>query len=109
MKKKQLSEQDEINKERLVDINLILQYMETLDVTKEYFTELGEGHLRGLASAQDEVKFVDKKLYDKLKEQNVEMYCDYNTQTSKVIEKNTKLKEQINYYKKNYSKKWFKW
>ena len=59
-------ETDNYNRERLVDINLILQYMESLDVTKEYFTELGEGHLRGLASVKDEIKFINIDLYNKI-------------------------------------------
>lgn len=65
MAKTSNKEQEEYNKQRIVDINLVLQYMQQLDINKEYFTDIGEGHLRGLASLKDELTFISKQKYDK--------------------------------------------
>ncbi len=47
--------------------------MESFDINKEYFTELGEGHLRGLASLRDELVFVSKEKYDDLEKELTEL------------------------------------
>jgi len=96
-------ELDEYNKERIIDINLTLQYIKSLDIEKEYFTDIGIGHLRGLASLKDELKFISIHKYNDLQQK-------YNNIQSKLMltsKENKKLKEEIEQLK---SKKWWnKW
>ncbi len=99
-------EQEEYNKERIIDINLILQYMETLDINKDYFTELGEGHLRGLASVKDEMKFVSQEMYDKL---TID-YTHLLVKIEQLTKENSELKDKYNdllRQNKKLKKKWF--
>jgi len=108
---KKKNEQAEYNKERLVDINLILQYMESLDVTKEYFTELGEGHLRGLGSVKDEIKFISKKGFNIIFEER-ELYkramVELEIENKELQDTITGLKIICKSQKKRLDKKWFK-
>lgn len=84
MAKIQNKEQETQNKERLVDIVLILQYMKSLDVNNEFFTDKGEGFIEGLASVKDEIAFVDKELYE---------ICDEDR--CRLLRENLRLKEQL--------------
>jgi len=96
-------EQEDFNKERIVDINLVLQYMQNFDITKEYFTEIGEGHLRGLASVKDELRFVSKEDYKKLKNKDKSLKVSVKELKSSILsleEENKKLKEVIKKLKK---------
>jgi len=81
-------EQDKINRERLVDIVLVIQYMKELDISKEFFTDRGEGFIEGLVSSCDEIKFIHQDKYDKL------------------LSNNKSLKDEIKRLKQN-KKRWF--
>jgi len=94
MTKKSKNEQQDINKERIIDINLVLQYMSAYDINKEYFTELGEGHLRGLGSVKDEIKFISKDKYNKLL-LKYSMLKEKPSKIKELEEENSKLKEQL--------------
>jgi len=75
-------EQEDYNKERIIDINLVIKLMEDYQLSSELFTDKGRGYLEGLASQTDEIKFVSKDKYDKLvikykKLKNRKFYCKY--------------------------------
>ena len=99
-KKKADNEQDDINRERLIDIVLIIEHMEALQIDKEFFTDEGIGFLKGLASVKDEIKFVSKAKYDKLAENDTNLISDLTDRIKEIKDENIKLKQTIDNLRK---------
>jgi len=106
---KKSNEQEAINKERLIDIVLIMEYIKAYDLNHDFFTDKGEGFLEGLVSLKDYIKFVSKAKYDKDVLKAQDMYTNINIEYNRLNNENKKLNKQIDYYKKYWKKKLFKW
>jgi hypothetical protein len=100
MVKKNNNEQEDINRNKIIDIVLVVQYMKDLDINNEFFTDKGDGFIEGLASVKDEIEFVSKDYHLK------EMIKVHTTKNELETNYND-LKEKINeeYVSKDYHNK----